>query len=140
MSRYQKKHSPTHTPHGHHSVIPYLPSPTIMIHGILPVQFTGPTVFIHNLSPSFLWSTSWPGTLHFILHTLLHPIIVFLSSTCKYHHNLLCCSTEIMSSNPSLSQLFTWNSSFTLSASISHYGWLVIAITCCQSHDHRSLC
>ena len=32
-----------------------------------------------NLSPSFLWSTSWPGTLHFILHTFLHPIIVFFS-------------------------------------------------------------
>jgi len=27
--------------------------------------------------PSFLWSTSWPGTLHFILHTFLHQIIVF---------------------------------------------------------------
>ena len=30
-------------------------------------------------SPSFLWSTSWPGTPHFILHTFLHPIIVFFS-------------------------------------------------------------
>ena len=37
------------------------------------------TVFFHNLSPSFLWSTSWPGTLHFIRHTFLHPIIVFFS-------------------------------------------------------------
>jgi len=45
------------------------------IHGILPVQFTCLTVFFHNLSPSFLWSTCWPGTLHFILHTFLHPII-----------------------------------------------------------------
>jgi len=33
-----------------------------MIHGILPVQFTCLTVFPHNLSPTFLWSTSWPGT------------------------------------------------------------------------------
>jgi len=33
----------------------------------------------HNLSPSFLWSASWPGTLHFILCTFLHPIIVFFS-------------------------------------------------------------
>jgi len=31
--------------------------------------------FLHNLSPSFLW----PGTLHFILHTFLHPIIVIFS-------------------------------------------------------------
>ena len=50
-----------------------------LIHGNLPVQSTRPTVFFHNLSPSFLWSTSWPGTLHFILHTFLHPVIVFFS-------------------------------------------------------------
>jgi len=36
------------------------------------------TVFLHNLSLSFLWSTSWPGTLHFIFHTFCHPITVFL--------------------------------------------------------------
>jgi len=72
-SRYRKKHSPTHT------YRPYLLSPSFTIHGNLPVQFTCLTVFFHNLSPSFLWSTSWPGTLHFILHTFLHPIIVFFS-------------------------------------------------------------
>ena len=33
-----------------------------------------PDSFFHNLSPSFLWSTSWPGTFHFILHTFLHTI------------------------------------------------------------------
>ena len=38
-------------------------------HGILPDQFTCLTVFLHNLCPSFLWSTSWPGALHFILQT-----------------------------------------------------------------------
>jgi len=37
------------------------------------------TVFLYNLSPSPLWSTSWYGTLHFILHTFLHPITVFFS-------------------------------------------------------------
>ena len=35
------------------------------------------TVFFHNLFPTFLWSTSWPSTLHFILHIFLHPITVF---------------------------------------------------------------
>ena len=54
------------------SVIPYQLPPSIMIHDILAVQF-----MCHNLSPSFLWSTSRPGTLHFTLHTFLHPIIVF---------------------------------------------------------------
>ena len=37
------------------------------------------TVFFHNLCPSFLWSISWSGTLHFILHTFLHQIIVLFS-------------------------------------------------------------
>jgi len=60
-------------------VVPYLLPPSATIHGILPVQCTCLTVFFHNLSTSFLWSTSWPGTLSFILHTFLHPIIVFCS-------------------------------------------------------------
>jgi len=61
------------------SIIPYPLHPFMTIHGILSVQFTCLTVFFYNLSPSFLWSTSWPGTLHFIPHTFLHPIIVFFS-------------------------------------------------------------
>ena len=60
---------------------PYLLSPSTTIHGILRIQSTCSTVFFHNLSPSFLWSTSWPGTLHFILHT---PIIVFFLQHMPY--------------------------------------------------------
>ena len=52
--------------------------------------------------PSFLWSTSWPGTLHFILHTILHPIIVFFSQYMPIPSQPVLCSTEIMSSKPSL--------------------------------------
>ena len=58
------------------SIILYLLPPSIVIHGILLVQFTCLTVSLHNLCPSFLWSTSWSGTLHFILNTFLHAIIV----------------------------------------------------------------
>ena len=54
-------------------------SPSTMIHGIIRIQSTCCTVFFHNLSPSFLWSTSWSGTLHFILYTFVHLIIVFFS-------------------------------------------------------------
>jgi len=61
------------------SIAPYLLHPFNTMYGILPVQSTCLTIFFHNLSPSFLCSTSWPGTLHFILHTFLHPIIVFFS-------------------------------------------------------------
>jgi len=35
------------------------------------------TVFFHNLSPSSLWSISWPGTLHFILHTSPNHYLLF---------------------------------------------------------------
>jgi len=59
------------------SVIHYLLPPSFTIHGILLDQYTCMTVFFHNLCPSFLWSTSWPGTLHFILHTFLYPTNVF---------------------------------------------------------------
>jgi len=99
LSRYQKKHSPTHAYHGHQSSLIF----SIYIHGILSVQFTCLTVFFHNLSPSILWSTSWPGTLHFILHTFLHPIVVFFSQHIPIPSQPVCCTTEIMSSNPSLS-------------------------------------
>jgi len=63
------------------SVIPYLLPPSIMINGILAVQFTCLTVLFHNLSLSFLWSTCYASTLDFIFHTFLHPIIIFFSST-----------------------------------------------------------
>ena len=35
--------------------------------------------FLHNPSPGPLWSSSWSGTLRFILHTFLDPIIIFFS-------------------------------------------------------------
>ena len=67
----------THSHLSWSSIILYLLPSSITIHGILSVQFTCLTVFFHSLSPSFIWSTSWPGTLHFILRTFLHPIFVF---------------------------------------------------------------
>jgi len=97
VSRYQKKHSPTHTHRGHQSSLSAFSiycdpwHPPYSIH----VLYS----FFHNFSPRLLSFTSWPGTLHFILHTLLHPIIIFFS---QYHCNLFRCSTEIMSSKPSL--------------------------------------
>jgi len=92
-----------HTYHSHQSSLICFFHLLFTIHGILPVQFTCLAVFFQNLSPSFLWSTFWPGTLHFILHTFLHPIT--FHSICPYHPNLFCCSTKIMSSNPNLSTL-----------------------------------
>ena len=101
VSRYQKKHSPTHTYRGNQSsLICFLHLLWSMASSLFNLCAW---VFFHNLSPSFLWSASWLRTLHFIFHTFLYPIIVFLCSTCPYHCNMFCCSTEIMSFNPSVS-------------------------------------
>jgi len=70
---------------------------------ILLVQFACLTVFFHNLCPSFLWSTplglalSSSYSIHFFTQSLSS-----FRSTCPYHRNLFCCSSKIMSSNPSL--------------------------------------
>jgi len=53
--------------------------PPTTIHSVIPVQLMCLTIFLHNLSPSPLWSTSCSGALHLILHTFLHPISVFFS-------------------------------------------------------------
>jgi len=66
---------------------PSLLPPSTAIHGILPIQFTCFRVFFHNLSPSFLCSTSWPGTLHFILHTFLHSIIIFFLQHIQFSYS-----------------------------------------------------
>jgi len=77
VSRYQKKHLPTDTYRGHQSSL------ICFLHLLRPMAFSlfnlCLTVFLHNLCASFLLSTSWPGTLHFILHTFLHPVTVFFS-------------------------------------------------------------
>ena len=101
VSQYQKKHSHSHLSWS--SIILYLLPPSIMIHGILTVQFTCLTVFLHNLCPSFFGlplglASSTLYSIHFFTHSLS-----YFRSTCLYHRNLFCCSTEIMSSDPSLS-------------------------------------
>ena len=71
-----------------------------MIHSILLVQNMCLAIYLHNLFPCPLWSTSSSGALHLIFHIFLHPIV---SSFCPYHRNLFCCSINI-------TQLLTWNS------------------------------
>jgi len=58
--------------------------------------------FSESLS-KFSYSTSWPGILHFMLHTFFTQSLSSFRNTCPYHCNLFCCRTGIMSSNPSLS-------------------------------------
>ena len=81
VSQYQKKHSPTHTYRGHQASL------ICFLH---PSQSMASSLFLHNLCPSFLWSTSCSGTLHFIFHTFLHQLLSSFCSIYPYHCNLSC--------------------------------------------------
>ena len=116
----------THSHLSWSSIILYQLPPSTTIHSILHVQVSWLGVFLHNLSPSPLWSTRWSGTLHFI-HFFIQSLSSFCN-TCPYHHNLFCCSTEIMSSNPNLSHNSLLGTlSFTLTSHI-HQTILISAI------------
>ena len=62
--------------------------PSTTIHSILPVQTACLAVFLHNLSPCPLWSTSWSGALHLIFHTFLHPITLLFT---RHAHTIATC-------------------------------------------------
>ena len=73
--------------------------PSTTIHSILLVQITSLAMFLHNLFPCPLWSTSWSGALH-----LFTQSVSSFRSTCPYHRSLFFfCSITIISSIPSLS-------------------------------------
>jgi len=95
VSRYQKKHSPTHTYHDYQS------SFICFLHLL---QSMASSVF--NLCA---WQCFSTVTLQLPLVFLTQSLSSFCN-TCPYHQNLFYCSTEIMSSNPSLSQPFSWKS------------------------------
>jgi len=96
----------THSHLSWSSIIFYLLPPSIAIHSLLPEQFTCLRVFLHNLCPSILWSTLGlaPSTLYAV-HFFTQSLSSFCT-TCPYHRDLFCCSTKIISSNPSLSILY----------------------------------
>jgi len=58
------------------STIFYQLLPSTTAHSIFPVQFTCLTVYRQPVQ--VFWFTSWSGTFHFILHTFLHPFIIFI--------------------------------------------------------------
>ena len=110
VSRYQKKHSPTHTYRGHQSSL------TRCLH------------LLRSMASSLFNPRAWPSFSTICLQVLYglplglvalltsystHFFTQSLSSfrnTCPYLRNLFCCSTKIMSSNRSLSQPFSWDS------------------------------
>jgi len=73
VSQYQKKHSPTHIYRDHQSsLICFLCLLRPMASSLFNLHAWQSFSTISFQSPSFLWSTSCPGTLHFILHIFLH--------------------------------------------------------------------
>jgi len=100
----------THSHLSWSSVVPYLLHPSNMIRRILPVQFLCLTVFFHSLQVFFGLPLGLAPSTSYSVHFFIQSLFSF-HSTCPYHCNLFCCSTKIMSSNPSLSlSSFTWNS------------------------------
>jgi len=106
VSRYQKKQSPTHTYPGqcdHQSSQICLLHPPQYTAPPPPAQSTCMTVFLHNLCLSPPWSTSQSGTLYPTPTYSLTQSLSSSRSTCPHYRNQPCCSTESISSNPSLS-------------------------------------
>jgi len=97
VSRYQKKHSSLITPI---AVINHPLSASFLFNPHTRQSF------FHNISPCFLWSSGLPLGLEPSTSYSMYFFTQSLSSfcnTCPYHLNLFRRSTEIMSSNPSLS-------------------------------------
>ena len=102
VSRYEKKHSPTHTYHGHRSfLICFLHLLKSMASSLFSLRAwqSFSTICLQVFSGLPLGLA--PSTSYYI-HFFTQLLSSFCS-TCPYHHNLFCGSTEIMSSNPSLS-------------------------------------
>ena len=83
------------------SVIPYLLPPSITGAKTV-VQFTCLTVFSTFSKFSLVYLLAWHPPLCTPFFYFTQPLSSFCS-TCPYHCSLFCCSTEIMSCNPSLS-------------------------------------
>ena len=126
MDWYQKKHLPTHTHHGHQSFLicflHLLGSITSSLFNLRACQSfsTISLQVFFGLPLGLAPSTSY--SIYFFIQSLSS-----FCSTCPHHCNLFHCSTEIMSSNPSLS----------LNALL---GILSCSLMPHIHHDHSHLC
>jgi len=104
VSWYQKKHSLTHTCHGHQSsLICFLhllwSMASFLFNSRVWQSFCTISIQVFFGLPLGL-ATSTLYSIHFFTQSLSS-----LHSTCPCHRYLFCCSTKIMSSNPNLSTL-----------------------------------
>jgi len=96
VSLYQKKHSPIHHPHHHPIFISFFHLPRSIAFSLFKLR---------------AWQSFCTISLHVLLVWSPPPHIPYISSpnqcllfrnTCPYHCNLFCCSSNIISSTPSL--------------------------------------
>ena len=91
VSRYQKKHSPTHLSWSSSNVYQLLPSTAI--HSILPVQFMCLTIFcITSLQVLLALPLGLKPSNSYSIHFFIQSVSSF-HNTCPYHCSLFCCST-----------------------------------------------
>ena len=100
-SRCQKKHSSADTYRGHQSsLICFLHLPRSMLSS--PFNLHAWQSFSTVSKFSLVYLLAWHPPLHIPYISSPNHCLLFCN-TLAYHDSLLCCSTEIMSSNPSLS-------------------------------------
>ena len=101
VSRYQKKHSPTHHPDHHPIFISFFHLPRSITSSLFKLRAwqsfcTTSLHVLFGLPLGLEPSTSY--SIHFFTQS-----VSSFRNTCPYHHNLFCCSINIISSIPSLS-------------------------------------
>jgi len=101
VSRYQKKHSPTHTHQSSLSVSSIYYDPWHPPYSIYVLY----SLFPQSLSKfSLVYLLAWHPLLHtpYIFSPIHYLLFATHAHTIAFIAKLFCCSTEIMSSNPSL--------------------------------------
>jgi len=101
VSQYQKKHSPTHHPDHHQIFISFFHLPRSIASSLFKLRAWQSfcTTSFHILFGLPLGLEPYTSySIHFFTQS-----VPSFRSTCPYHHNLFCCSINIISSIPSLS-------------------------------------
>jgi len=105
VSRYQKKHSPTYTYHGHQSSLICFIHLLLSMASSLFSTRTWQSFSAISLQVFFGLPLGLAPSTSYSIHFFTQSLSSF-RNTCRYHCNLFYCSTEIMSSNPCLSTLY----------------------------------
>ena len=101
VRRYQKKHSPTHLPDHHPIFTSFFHLPRSIAFSLFKLRAWQSfcTTSFHDL---FGLPLGLEPSTSYSIHFFTQSVSSF-RSTCPYHHNLFCCSINIISSIPSLS-------------------------------------